>query len=227
MYRIRKVKTKSGAIAIQVVLYEGHRSKIIKHVGSSKDEEVIDNLKKKAYQWIDQQSGQLSLFPEQRQKVLIVERAECICVTHKFSYNFFMACITELGLQDFPALLLDLVIMRLIEPASKLYSIELLDRYFGIKYSQRIYSQIPKLLSYKADIEQKAYELARVKFKERFYYILYDVTTLYFESFKSDELRTEGFSKDNKSQQPQYSHRLISNPVRISIDIRCFFRKYI
>jgi transposase len=29
------------------------------------------------------------------------------------------------------------------------------------------------------------------------------VTTLYFESFKADELKIQGFSKDNKSQQPQ------------------------
>ncbi|MBK7131224.1 MAG: IS1634 family transposase [Crocinitomicaceae bacterium] len=33
--------------------------------------------------------------------------------------------------------------------------------------------------------------------------LFYDVTTLYFETFKEDELRMNGFSKDNKSQQPQ------------------------
>jgi len=33
--------------------------------------------------------------------------------------------------------------------------------------------------------------------------VFYDVTTLYYESFVSDELRKPGFSKDNKSQQPQ------------------------
>ncbi|NTU76058.1 MAG: hypothetical protein HGA86_08045, partial [Anaerolineaceae bacterium] len=36
--------------------------------------------------------------------------------------------------------------------------------------------------------------------------VLYDVTTLYFESFKEDEeenaLRKTGFSKDQKPQQP-------------------------
>ena len=32
---------------------------------------------------------------------------------------------------------------------------------------------------------------------------MYDVTTLYFETSKSDELRKTGFSKDNKPQQPQ------------------------
>jgi transposase len=33
--------------------------------------------------------------------------------------------------------------------------------------------------------------------------LFYDVTTLYFETFQEDELRRNGFSKDNKSQQPQ------------------------
>lgn len=33
--------------------------------------------------------------------------------------------------------------------------------------------------------------------------MIYDVTTLYFETFEEDELRKNGFSKDNKSQQPQ------------------------
>jgi transposase len=79
----------------------------------------------------------------------------------------------------------------------------LLSRYFEIKYSQRIYRTIPKLISWKAEIEQRAYSVARQKFKEQFYYVLYDVTTLYFESFKADELKIQGFSKDNKSQQPQ------------------------
>jgi transposase len=41
------------------------------------------------------------------------------------------------------------------------------------------------------------------KFNEPFYFVLYDVTTLYFESFKPDEFKIQGFSKDNKSQQPQ------------------------
>ena len=33
--------------------------------------------------------------------------------------------------------------------------------------------------------------------------LCYDVTTLYFETFEDDELRKQGFFKDNKSQQPQ------------------------
>ncbi len=41
MLSIRKVKTKSGAIAVQVVVYQGHKSKIIRHIGSGKNEEEL------------------------------------------------------------------------------------------------------------------------------------------------------------------------------------------
>ena len=79
----------------------------------------------------------------------------------------------------------------------------MLSQYFGITYSQRIYRKIPKLIELKSEIEKRAYTLAVKKFNEQFYFVLYDVTTLYFETFKSDELRIEGFSKVNKPQQPQ------------------------
>ena len=69
-------------------------------------------------------------------------------------------------------MLVDLVIMRLIEPASKLRSIELLSDYFGIKYSQRIYRNIPKLIVNKPDIKQCAYNVALEKFNEPFYFCL-------------------------------------------------------
>jgi hypothetical protein len=203
MFRVRKVRTKSRSTAVQVVQYKGHRAKIVKHIGSAKDDIEFDLLLKKAQAWIEEQSLQTNLFPEQKQKVLIVERGECVAVTHNFAYQFFRSSLNECDLNHLPPLLLDLAIMRLIEPASKLRSIELLSRYFGIKHSQRIYRTIPKLIIYKADIEQRAYGVAEEKFKEQFYYVLYDVTTLYFESFKADELKVEGFSKDNKSQQPQ------------------------
>jgi hypothetical protein len=203
MFSIRKVKTKSGASAIQVVQYLGHSSKIAKHIGSGNDDIEVSILRQKAKEWIEEQTSQTSLFPEQKQRILVVDRGECIKVTHHFALQFFLCCINECGLAHLPRLLLDLAILRLIEPTSKLRSIALLSHYFGIKYSQRIYRNIPKLIEYKSDIEQCAYNIALEKFKEPFYFVLYDVTTLYFESFKSDELKIPGFSKDNKSQQPQ------------------------
>jgi hypothetical protein len=203
MLSVRNVKTKSGAIAVQVVKYLGHQVKVLKHVGSAKNDDEKSVLREKAIKWIENESGQTTLFPEQKQKILIVDRGECISVTHHFAWRFFICCAKECGLGNMPALLLDFAIMRLIEPASKIRTINLLEHYFDIKYSERIYRNIPKLLVHKGTVEKCAVELATEKFKEPFYFVLYDVTTLYFETFKEDNIKEPGFSKDNKPQQPQ------------------------
>ena len=101
MLRVRKVRTKSGSTAIQVVQYIGHRAKITKHIGSAKDETELDLLKSKAQVWIEEQSLQTSLFPIQKQKLLVVERGECVAVTHSFAYQFFMGCFQECDLSTF------------------------------------------------------------------------------------------------------------------------------
>lgn len=203
MFSIRKVRTASGSIAIQVVQYQGHKSIIMRHIGSGNDSQEISALIQRAKEWIKEQTRQTSLFVEPEQKILFVDQGECIGITHQFARQFLLCCINECGLKDLNPLLIDLAIMRLIEPGSKLKTVELLSHYFGISYSQRIYRNIPKLIKHQALVEQNAYKIAVEKFKEPFYFVLYDVTTLYFETFQSDELRMPGFSKDNKSQQPQ------------------------
>lgn len=203
MLKVRKVKTKSGAIAFQVVQYIGHRVKIEKHIGSAQNDEQCKALQLLATEWIEEHVAQTTLFSIEKQKVLYVENAKCIAVTHNFAYHFFSKCIEKCKLAHLPRLLIDLAVMRLIEPSSKLQAINLLERYFGIKYSQRFYRTIPKFIEHKTDIENQAFNVAKEVFDEQFYYVLYDVTTLYFESFKADELKIHGFSKDNKSQQPQ------------------------
>jgi transposase len=222
MYSIRKVKTKSGSFAVQVVRYLGHRSIICKHVGSAKDETELVVLRQAATNWILENTPQLSMFPLQKEKVLVVDRGECIGVTHHFAFQFFFCSMDECGLSQLPRLLLDLSIMRLIEPASKLRSIELLRHYFGISYSQRVYRNLPKLVSFQEEIEQYAFKIAQQKFSEPFYFVLYDVTTLYFESFKADELKSPGFSKDNKSQQPQVVIGLLVTQTGLPLSYKVF-----
>ncbi len=99
---------------------------------------------------------------------------------------------------------MDLVNMRMAEPTSKLRSIELLDEYFGIKHRRQSYYQTaPQWLSLKTKEEAIALRFARKQNAFNFDLLYYDVTTWYFETFEEDDLRKNGFSKDNKSQQPQ------------------------
>jgi hypothetical protein len=103
MYSIRKVKTKSGSAAIQVVRYIGHKSVVLKHIGSAKDDIELSVLRRKALDWIEENKPQLSLFPVQKQKLLVVDRGECIGVTHHFAYQFFIKCTEECSLNHLPA----------------------------------------------------------------------------------------------------------------------------
>ena len=42
MLKIREVKTASGKIAVQVILYKDYKRKVLKHLGSAKDEKEIE-----------------------------------------------------------------------------------------------------------------------------------------------------------------------------------------
>jgi transposase len=80
----------------------------------------------------------------------------------------------------------------------------LLAEYFGIKHRRQSYYQsAPLWLTLKSKIETIALDFARKHYAFNFDLLFYDVTTLYFETFEEDQLRKNGFSKDNKSQQPQ------------------------
>lgn len=203
MLKIRTVKTASGATAIQVVQYHGHHAQVIKHIGSAKTSDQVAVFTQRAQEFIKTYTRQSLLFTEPTQKILFVERSQCIKISHRFAHDFLLCCLDACGLSTLPTLLRDLTVMRLLEPASKIRSIELLGQYFEVSYSQRFYRTIPKLIRYKSVIEQGAYKIATEQFKETLYAVFYDVTTLYFETFQADEIRVPGFSKDNKPQQPQ------------------------
>ena len=63
MYRIRTVKTSSGAVALQVVEYFENKRNVLLHVGSAKNDEELLALKKSALNWIEKNDRQKSLFP--------------------------------------------------------------------------------------------------------------------------------------------------------------------
>jgi transposase len=96
--------------------------------------------------------------------------------------------------------------MRIVEPSSKLHSIALLKEYFGKQYGKTVmYEKLAKMKLLREEAERYAVLYARKYLSFDFSLVFYDVTTLYFESFKEDEehFKKSGFSKDNKSNQPQ------------------------
>ena len=208
MFHTRKVKTSSGATAIQVVRYENRKLVVAKHIGSAHSKEEILVLLRNADHWIKTEGGQgllLDTEPKETRKLINLDTAEYLGVTYKFAYEVLSAVISRLGFTDLNnPLCTDLVLIRIFEPASKLRSVELLRKYFGITHGLRqVYETLPKLIKHKASVERHLMAYATNGGKIKLSFILYDVTTLYFESFEPDNLRKPGFSKDNKFAQPQ------------------------
>jgi len=113
--------------------------------------------------------------------------------------------------------------VRIIEPASKLRSIILLEEYFGIKHRrQKYYDSAPAWLELKSKTESIAVKFAREHYDFNYNLVFYDVTTLYFETFESDDLRKNGFSKDNKSQQLQILIALMVSKEGLPISYEVF-----
>lgn len=209
MYHIRTTKTASGSTAVQVIKYVNRKMVIAAHIGSAKTTGEILALKLSAEKWIEKTSRQPSIFPAVKKKVagslLALDKCKYLGVKYFFAYEVLKQLLSKLkltGLQN--PLLMDLIIIRIMEPASKLHSLALLKEYFNVSYSEKeMYATVPKLANLKTKAESRIVNFAVAELNFDFSLVFYDVTTLYFESFESDELRKFGFSKDNKAQQPQ------------------------
>lgn len=193
------------ARAVQVVRYENNKRKVIQHMGSAHTADEFVELMKMAEEWIKNSTMQTSIFPDENpNKLLHLNHSTFVGIKYHFFYKQIRAIQDTLKLNDFPSLLNDLVTIRIFEPASKLRSLELIKLFFGISHSRKTYYKIaPECINLKKKVEKKVVDFARRYYSFNYDILFYDVTTLYFETFKEDELRMNGFSKDNKSQQPQ------------------------
>ena len=206
MYKIRQIKYAAGSVSIQVYKIENRKRVIVRHIGTARTQQELSDLLALARDFIEKASRQLSLFENNSSNnILYINHTDFTGIQYTFLYELISKLIIATGLDKVKnRMLLDMVIMRMIEPASKLRSIELLNEYFGIKHRrQNYYQSAPQWLALKSKTETLALSFAREHYDFNFDLLFYDVTTLYFETFQEDELRKNGFSKDNKSQQPQ------------------------
>ena len=208
MLRIREVRTKVGSRSVQVIRYSDGKRIIVKHVGTGNSNEEIASLKEIAQSYIENISQQAALFADvgsEPDDKVTLSQCEYLGFHYGFLYDVLKAIQDQIGYTTVTdAMLTDLVTIRIVEPASKLRSIELMDTYFGIRHRrQRYYESASQWLSLKDIVEKQTLHFAKQEYGFDFSLLFYDVTTLYFETFESDELRKTGFSKDSKSQQPQ------------------------
>jgi transposase len=214
MFTIRKTKTASGATAIQIVRYEQRKKIIVKHIGSAHTANELASLREIAEAWIEKETAQPSLFPKPKERLptlIPIDKCQYLGFRYTYLYEVLHEVFCRFGWDGLDRLLLDLVLMRIVQPASKLESLDLLSDYFGKTYRRaNLYRHIPVFVSLKESIEQSLVSFAQDHLQFDCSFVFYDVTTLYFETHQEDEdtlqgkgLRQAGFSKDNKSSQPQ------------------------
>ncbi|MDQ6904646.1 MAG: hypothetical protein M3139_16760 [Bacteroidota bacterium] len=122
MLKLRVVKTGSSAKAVQAIRYWNNKRIVVKHFGSCHSIAEVIKLLKIAKQWINDSSSQLSIFSdEDPNAVLYLNYCEFLGIYYTFFYEVISALQNQIGFSEFKELLFtDMVIIRVLEPASKL-----------------------------------------------------------------------------------------------------------
>jgi hypothetical protein len=212
------VKTTSGATAVQVVWSSRRGSREIEHLGSAHDEAELESLKAAAQQRIaaGQEELDLGLEPAGGGPLPITSsRMSHLLDSLERAYRV-------LGLDDAAGgdeVFRQLVLARIIEPVSKLDSLRVLDE-AGVTPAS--YRTVKRRLPVYAQEEWRQRLSAACAAHARLgpaSLVLYDVSTLYFETDQGDGFREPGFSKERRLE-PQITIGLLTDqagfPLRLS-----------
>lgn len=213
---IRKVKTASGATAVQIAHKEKGRITRIDHIGSAHTDEDLSLLLSLARQRL--RGDQLSLFRESGSNLEIILKQSVSSVLLQIlreQYDF-------LGfnqLQD--EIFTYLCIARIVEPTSKLDSLRVLTELGVTGISKnRLYRCLGQVIArdYRATLTKLCFDRVAAR---GISLILYDVTTLYFEKQEEDDYRKSGMSKERRLE-PQILVGLLVNQFGFPLDIHSF-----
>jgi len=203
---VRKKVNKSGIISVQVITKIHGKSKLVKTIGSSKDAHIIDELIKKGRQFIATFEGQ-KVFDFSDESTLIKSAFHSISSHTEIGTELLLGKIfDDIGFSIIKdSIFRQLVLSRLTFPVSKLKTSDYLEKYHGLDYPvQQIYRYMDKLHSSQKElVQQISYHHTKKILGGQINIVFYDVTTLYFEIDKEDELRKTGFSKEGRHQNPQ------------------------
>ena len=214
---IRKVKTKSGATAVQVAYTAYGKIIRIDHIGSAHSEEDLATLLTLAKQKLN--AAQHSLFdPDPSQLEVGIQQATSTVLLDVLKEQYVQLGFDRLADEDFQ----NLCIARLVEPTSKLDSVRVLaDLGVDAISKDRLHRCLKRVI---ADNYQD--KLAKLCFAQAsqgagITLVLYDVTTLYFEVQKEDDYRKPGMSKERRLE-PQIVVGLLVDQNGFPLELHSF-----
>ena len=250
MVWVRRVRTASGATAVQIAESVNGRRRIVRHVGSARNEADLGLLMDEARRLLaDERQGVLDLgiTPVAAKAVMVpaarpsglftdpepssaasaarpmVSRSRVLKTSSSLLYEALAGVYTDLG---FDAVaddsFRDLVIARVVEPTSLLdvdrVLAELGQRAASLSTRKRTLRRAHQG-SYRDQVAAACFE--HVCTSGDVSLVLYDVTTLYFEAEKEDDLRKVGYSKERRVD-PQIVVGLLVDREGFPLEIGCF-----
>ena len=243
MAYVRKVRTASGAVAVQVVRKHRGQRTILAHVGSAHTDAQLGILLERARRIIAEDQGVLDIEVAARaQRVDAVadwRRGELpvgdrtpgspappgrTAATHsRLLYDVLAAVYDWLGFDAVgDAVFRDLVIARIVEPTSKADAPRVLADLGAKTLSYRtIQRHLAKITTGKYQDVIAGRCFTHAADRGGLSLLLYDVTTLYFEAENEDDLRKVGFSKERRVD-PQIVVGLLVDRTGFPLEVGCF-----
>lgn len=247
MVWIRRVRTASGATAVQIAESVNGRRRIVRHVGSARDEAELGLLIEQARRLLAddaQHELDLGVTPKALKAEMVplpagtlfadaaagpappqlVTRPRVLKSCSGLLYEALAGVYAALGFHDAVGdeVFRDLVIARVVEPTSLLdvdRVLAELGRTCASLSTRKRTLRRASVGGYRDQIAAACFAHARTAGDVSL--VLYDVTTLYFEADKEDELRKVGYSKERRVD-PQIVVGLLVDRCGFPLEIGCF-----
>ncbi len=216
MAYIRKVKTKSGATAVQIAHKVGGQLIRLEHLGSAHDSKELETLISLAKERL--RGNQMVLFPDQGNKLQIkLKQSYSHLLFQVLNVQYQQLGFSQLNDSDFA----NLCIARIVEPTSKSDSLRVLADLgiYGLRKSQ-LFRCLQRSVdqNYRKIISQLCFDHVT---SQNLNLVLYDVTTLYFEVQEADAYRKPGLSKERRLE-PQIVIGLLVDQSGFPLGLQSF-----
>lgn len=209
---IKKKKNRSGSISIIVAEKIKGKYKALCTIGIAQTESEIASLVGKGCQWIRDKENEryprLDLFDEGQNTLIDVENFFSNIVNIQVNGDdiildkvFDLIGFNQIQDKEFRSL----VKARLSCPSSKAATVEYLKNHYDEDFDlSKIYRYLDKVNdSHKDTVQEISVHHTMDLLGGYIGVVFYDVTTLYFETDKEDDLRKTGFSKEGRHSNPQ------------------------
>ena len=219
---LRKVKTASGATAVQIVEKKRGVRTILEHLGSAHDEAGVAALMRVGQDKLHANQPTLDL-PAQsgvRPGVAVIEAKSSRLLVEVVRGSWERLGFDVVDDEAF----FQLVLARLVEPTSKLDSLRVIAELGLTPVHRNTFTNALRRCAdkdYRDQVAQACFQHVWTDRGGDLSLLMYDVTTLYFETDTEDDLRRVGFSKERRVD-PQIVVGLLVDRTGFPLEIACF-----